>query len=139
MDFTEEDYAVFAVTYVGSAALDRPLTRQSLLDALRVFEEEGVAAGKAAIAKHVVHMQVSSLGITLTDKKHKLFINRNYPRQQLEGYCINPTDSKYFAFASRRPGFPLSMKVHVFNTCVESTEQIADGIKFWLEIEPTTV
>jgi len=136
LDFSEDDYARFSVNYVGSAALDLPLTPSSIVKAIKAFSEEGVAGGQAAVPKNVIHMQVSSLGITLTDKKHRLFVNRNYPRKQLEGCCVHPKNSKYFAVASQRPGFPSSMKVHVFRQVQESTEQIMDAIKFWLEIDP---
>ena len=136
LDSSEDDYARFSVNYVGSAALDLPLTASSIIEAIKTFGEEGVAGGQAAVPKNVIHMQVSSLGITLTDKKHRLFVNRNYPRKQLEGCCVHPKNSKYFAVASQRPGFPSSMKVHVFRQVQESTEQIMDAIKFWLEIDP---
>ena len=139
LDFTEEDYARFSVNYVGSAALDFPLTPQSILEAIKIFNEEGVAAGQAAVQGNVIHMQVSSLGINLTDKKHRLFVNRNYPRKQLVGYCVHPSDSKCFAIASQRPGFPSCMKVHVFRTVQEPTQQILDTIKFWLEMDPVSL
>ena len=139
LDFTDEDYARFSVNYVGSAALELPLTPQSVLEAITVFNEEGVAAGQAAVQGNVIHMQVSSLGINLTDKKHRLFVNRNYPRKQLVGYCVHPNDSKCFAIASQRPGFPSSMKVHVFRPVQEPTQQILDAIKFWLEIDPISL
>ena len=139
LDFTDEDYARFSVNYVGSAALELPLTPQSVLEAITVFNEEGVAAGQAAVQGNVIHMQVSSLGINLTDKKHRLFVNRNYPRKQLVGYCVHPNDSKCFAIASQRPGFPSSMKVHVFRPVQEPTQQILDAIKFWLEIDPVSL
>lgn len=136
LEFTEEDYAKFSVTFIGSATLDKPLTRQSILDALAAFNESGTAAGQAAITKNVIDMQVSALGINLSDKKHKLFVNRNYPRKQLVGYCLHPHDSNYFAFGSPKPGFSNCMKVHVFRRGTETTEQILDAIRFWLEIEP---
>ena len=136
-DFTDEDYAKFVVTYIGSAALDPPLTRQSVLEAMNVFNERGTAAGQAAIVRNSVCMQVSALGINLSDKKRKLFINRNYPRKQLQGYCAHPTDDGYFAFASRRPGYSSSLKVHVFKRGGnEPVEQILDAIQFWLELDP---
>lgn len=116
--------------------LDRPLSQQSILDALRAFEEAGVAGGQAAVQKNVIHMQVSALGINLTDKKHRLFISRNYPRKQLEGYCLHPTEPRCFAFASKRPGFVHSIKCHVFRQVQEPTRQIMDAIRFWLELEP---
>ena len=136
---SSRDYARFSVNYVGSAALELPLTPQSVLEAITVFNEEGVAAGQAAVQGNVIHMQVSSLGIDLTDKKHRLFVNRNYPRKQLVGYCVHPNDSKCFAIASQRPGFPSSMKVHVFRPVQEPTQQILDAIKFWLEIDPVSL
>ena len=136
-DFTDEDYAKFSVTYIGSAALNPPLSQQSVLDALRVFSEQGTAAGQAAITKNSIDMQVSALGINLSDRKRRLFINRNYPRKQLEGYCAHPCDDNYFAFASQRPGYSSSLKVHVFRRGSESVPQILDAIQFWLEIDPT--
>lgn len=137
-DFTDEDYAKFRLTYIGSASLDPPLTRQSVVDAMSKFSEHGTAAGQAAKVRNSVSMQVSALGINLSDKTHKLFVNRNYPRKQLEGYCSHPTDDNYFAFASRRPGFWSSLKVHVFKRGGEPVEQILDAIQFWLEIDPIT-
>lgn len=95
-----------------------------------------MAAGQAAIPKYAIDMQISALGINLSDKKHKLFVNRNYPRKHLVGYCQHPSDPNYFAFASPKPGFADSMKVHVFKRGTESTERILDAIKFWLEVEP---
>ena len=103
---------------------------------MRAFNEDGMAAGQAAVSRNVIHMQVSSLGINLTDKKHQLFVSRNYPRKQLEGYCVHPQDSKCFAFASHRPGFPHSIKCHVFREVQEPVQQIMDSVKFWLELEP---
>ena len=137
-DFSDEDYAKFRLTYVGSASLDPPLTRQSVVDAMNKFSEQGTAGGQAAKVKNSISMQVSALGINLSDKTHKLFVNRNYPRKQLEGYCSHPTDDNYFAFASRRPGFWSSLKVHVFRRGSEPVEQILDAIQFWLEIDPIT-
>ena len=137
-DFTDEDYAKFRVTYIGSAALEPPMTQTSVVDAMNKFSEHGVAAGQAAVAKNSINMQVSALGINLSDKKHKLFVNRNYPRKQLAGYCAHPTDDSYFAFASRRPGYSTSLKVHVFKRGNEPVEQVLDAIKFWLELDPTT-
>jgi hypothetical protein len=125
------------VTYIGSAALAPPLSQQSVLDALRVFGEQGTAAGQAAVVKNSIEMQVSALGINLSDRKRRLFINRNYPRKQLEGYCAHPCDDNHFAFASRRPGYSSSLKVHVFKRGSESVPQILDAIQFWLEIDPT--
>lgn len=137
-DFTDEDYAKFRVTYIGSAALDPPLTRHSVVDAMNKFSEHGVAAGQAAVTKNSIVMQVSALGVNLTDKKRKLFVTRNYPRKQLQGYCAHPNDDGYFCFASRRPGYSSSLKVHVFKRGSEPVEQILDAIKFWLEIDPIT-
>ncbi len=136
LDFSEEDYARFSVNYVGSATLSPPMSPQSVEEALKLFTNEGVAKGQAAVPKNVIHMQVSSLGINLSDKKHRLFVNRNYPRNQLAGHCIHPQDPQYFAFSSQKPGFPSTIKCHVFRQLHVSTEQIMDAIKFWLELDP---
>ena len=138
-NYTEEDYAKFSVTYVGSATLYLPFTKESVLDALKAFDEDGISAGQAAVTKNVIDMQISALSISLTDKTHKLFVTRNYPRKQVEGFCVHPKDTKYFAFATHRPGFPTSMKVHVFARGEEPSSQIVDAIKFWLEIEHTSI
>lgn len=136
---TEEDYARFSVTYIGSATLDIPFSKASVLDALRAFSEAGVAAGQAAITKNIIDMQISSLSISLSDRTHKLFVTRNYTRKQVEGFCVHPTLPKYFSFATLRPGFPSSMKVHVFESGVEPSSQIVDAIQYWLEIQSTSV
>ncbi len=138
LDYTEEDYARYAVTYVGSASLYLPFCRDSLLDALEAFEEGGVAMGKAAVTKNSIEMQVSSFSISLTDKTHKLFVARSYGRKQILGFCVHPTDSKYFGFASPRPGFPNNMKVHVFAHGEETSSQIIDSLQYWLELPPAT-
>ncbi len=138
LDYTDEDYARYTVTYVGSASLYLPFSRECVLDALKAFEEGGVAMGRAAVPKNSIEMQVSSLSISLTDKTHKLFVARNYSRKQVLGFCVHPTDSKYFAFASPRPGFPNNMKVHVFTHGQESSSQIIDSLQYWLELTPTS-
>ena len=137
-NITEEDYARFTVTYVGSASLYLPFSRDSILDALQMFEEEGMAAGLAAYSKNSVDLQVSALSVSLTDKSHKLFVTRNYPRKQIEGFCVHPENSKYFTFATQRPGFPNNMKVHVFTNGEESSSQIIESLQYWLEIAPAT-
>jgi len=118
-----------------------------------------MAGGQAAVPKNVIHMQVSSLGITLMDKEHWLFVNRNYPRKQLEGCClkkgvretkeamvlveecvetVSNLELKLLCSCIPAPWTSPSMKVHVFRQVQESTEQIMDAIKlkFWLEIDP---
>lgn len=136
LDFTEEDYAQFSVNYIGSATLAPPMTPWSVVDALELFSNEGVAKGQAAVPKNVIQMQISALGINLSDKKHKLFVNRNYPRNQIAGYCLHPNSPKYFAFGSQRPGFPDDIKCHIFKPLQATTEQIMDAVKFWLEMDP---
>lgn len=136
-NITEEDYARFTVSYVGSASLYLPFTRDSALDALQAFEEGGVAAGQAAFSKNSIEMQVSALSVSLTDKSHKLFVTRNYPRKQIQGFCVHPSNAKYLALATQRPGFPTSIKVHVFVHGEEPSSQIIDSFKYWLEMEPT--
>lgn len=135
---TDEDYAQYTVTFIGSAALYLPFCQESLLDALKAFKEEGVAAGKAAVAKNSIEMQVSALSVSLSDKTRKLFVARHYSRKQIQGFCVHPTDSKYFAFATLRPGFPNNMKVHVFIHGEEPSSQIIDSLQYWLEISPST-
>ncbi len=135
LDFCEEEYAKFSVNYVGSATLAPPMTQQSVLDALELFTE-GMAKGQAAVPKNVIQMQVSALGINLSDRKHQLFVNRNYPRNQVVGYCLHPRDTNYFAFSSQKPGFPDSIKCHVFRQLHDPTEQIIEAVKFWLEFDP---
>ena len=138
LDVPEEQFARFPVTYVGSAVTEPPFSPTSLVHALSVFKEGGVAAGKAAVAKNVIQMHVSSLGINLVDKKHRLFVNRNYPRKQLVGYCRDEEDEKLFAFGSLRQGYPNEIKCHVFRRVQESTEHIMQAIHHWLELPPTT-
>lgn len=135
MDFTEEEYARFSVHYVGSATLDPPFTTNSIIKALQVFSQSGVAGGKAAVPKNVISMQISALSIMLIDKKHKLFINRNYPRKQIVGYCMHPLDHAYFSFATHRPGFS-DLKVHVFMQLSEPLTQLLDSLNFWLQMDP---
>lgn len=101
-----------------------------------MFKEGGVAAGKAAVAKNVIQMHVSSLGVNLVDKKHRLFVNRNYPRKQVVGYCRHGNDEKLFAFASIRQGYPDEIKVHMFRRLEESTEQIIQAFYHWLKLPP---
>lgn len=138
LDIPEEQFARFSVTYVGSAVTEPPFSPASLAHSLSVFQEGGIAAGKAAVSKNVIQMHVSSLGINLVDKKHRLFVNRNYPRKQLVGYCRHPDDSKLFAFGSLRQGYPNEIKCHVFRRVQESTEQILQAIHHWLELPLTT-
>ena len=130
-----EDFARFSVHYVGSANLDPPFTADSVVKALRMFSESGVAGGKAAVPKNVVTMQVSASSIMLIDRKHKLFVNRNYPRKQIVGYCLHPQDHTYFSFATHRPGFD-DLKVHVFMQALEPLTQVQDSVNFWLQMDP---
>ena len=90
------------------------------------------------MVKNVVQMHVSALGINLIDKKHRLFVHRNYPRKQLVGYCRHAEDDKVFAFGSQRPGYPDEIKCHVFRQLQDSTERIMEAIHHWLELSPTT-
>ena len=138
LDVPEEQFARFSVTYVGSAVAEPPFSVATLSRSLSVFKDGGVAAGKAAVAKNVVQMHVSSLGINLVDKKHRLFVNRNYPRKQLVGYCRHPDDQKLFAFGSIRQGYPNEIKCHVFRRVQEPTEQILHAIQYWLDVAPIT-
>ena len=78
-DFTDEDYAKFSVTYIGSAALEPPLSQQSVLDTMMVFSEQGTAAGQAAITRNSVDMQVSALGINLSDRRRKTLHQQKLP------------------------------------------------------------
>ena len=132
LDFPEEDYARFLVTYIGSANMEAPFTSESIIKSLEVFEESGVAAGMAAVPKNTITMHVSALGINLIDKKHQMFINRNYPHKQIVGYSMHPTDAKYFGFSTHRPGFTDQLKVHVFQQSNDTIQLILDAIKFWL-------
>ena len=97
-----------------------------------------MAAGRAAVPKNVIQMHVSSLGINLIDKKHRLFVNRNYPRKQLAGFLRHPENEKVFAFASKRQGYPTGIKCHLFRQVQEPTQHILDTLQYWLEMEPTT-
>lgn len=137
MELGEEDYVRFSVNYVGSATLDPPFTPQSITQAMQMFNQNGVAAGMAAVPKNTISMHVSALGINLSDKKHKLFVSRNYPRKQIAGYCVHKMDEHYFGVATRRPGFD-DLKVHVFMQvhASEPVSHIMDSIKFWLQIDP---
>ena len=130
----EEDHARFPVTYMGSATLEGSFTPYAITQALDTFNREGIAGGMAAIRKNVISMMVSALGINLTDKTHKLFVHRNYPRKQIVGVAMHPYNSSYFAFATTRPGFPDQLKVHVFSQVATSVNEILEGINFWLQI-----
>lgn len=136
-DSTDDDFAKFSVTYVGSANLEGPFGPSLITEALVTFREGGVASGMAPIAKNSVTMQVSALGINLSDKKHKMFINRNYPQKQIIGYASLPIDSQYFGFATLRPGFKDHLRVHVFISCDLPTEQILYAMQYWLNMTPT--
>ncbi len=139
-EFGEDEYAKFSVTYVGSATQDwADLTQDSIDDALRLFELDGMAGGRAAIVKNVIDLQISPLGINLTDNKQKLFVHRNYPLRTISGYCRHETDSKLFAFASYRPGFSKIQKVHVFRCGTEPVDQIMAATKYWLKMDPSEI
>ena len=135
MEFSEEDYVRFSVNYVGSATLDPPFTPQSITRAMQMFNQNGVAAGMAAVPKNTISMHVCALGINLSDKKQQMFVTRNYPRKQIAGHCSHQMDNHYFGFATWRPGFG-DLKVHVFMQVAEPVTQILDSIKFWLQIDP---
>lgn len=137
-DFSDDEYARFPVTYIGSATQESALTQQSVVDAMNRFAAEGTAAGRAAVVKNTVLLQVSLLGINLTDKTHKMFIHRNYPCKSIAGYCRGQEDPKVFAFASHRPGYPNIVKVHVFQCGTEPVGQILDAMSYWLEVDPIT-
>ena len=115
-----------------------PFSQASLSHSLSVFKDGGVAAGKAAVAKNVVQMHVSSLGINLVDKKHRLFVSRNYPKKQLVGVCHHGDDEKLFAFGSLRQGYPNEIKCHVFRRIQEPTTQIMEAIHHWLAMSPSS-
>lgn len=138
LEIPEEDFVRFSVTYVGSAVVKLPFSSTSLTQALALFQEGGIAAGRAAVVKNVIQMHISALGINLIDKKHRLFVNRNYPRKQLAGYCRHPEDQKLFAFGSRRPGYPHEIKCHVFRQVQESADHVLEAIHHWLEMDPTS-
>lgn len=131
---TEEDYACFTVTYVGSTNTEPPFTQQAILDALQSFGTRGAAGGVAFVPKNSVSMQVAALGITLSDQSRLLFVSRNYPRKQVAGYCVHPSLPGYFAFATRRPGFD-TLRCHVFKQLDQPCEQIVGAMKFWLEMK----
>ena len=103
---------------------------------MRAFAESGTAAGQAAVVKNTIHLQVSSIGINLTDKTRKLFIHRNYPLKSVAGFCRHPSDPRLFAVASYRPGFPNIKRVHVFRCGEEPIERIMGAVRFWLKREP---
>ena len=136
LDLGEDDYARFSVTYIGSATRDSPLTLHCIDDALSLFAEKGTAAGQAAVQKNTIQLQITSLGINLTDKSRKLFIHRNYPRKTIAGYCKHPKDGKLFAVVSNRPGFPNIKRVHVFRCGAEPAQQIMDAVEYWLQMKP---
>lgn len=135
VDFSEEEYAKYLVTYVGSATQDYPLSQHSIQDALDRFSTEGTVAGQATVSKNIVHLQVSSLGIRLKDKSRKMFMHRNYPTKTIVGFCQHYNDRKHFAFASHRPGFPNVNRVHVFRCGVEPVEQVLAAMKYWLQLD----
>ena len=131
----EEDFAKFSVNYVGSANLDAPFSSQSIINSLEKFKEGGTKVGQASVPKNTVIMHISSLGINLTDKKQKMFINRNYPQKQIIGHSVQPVNGEYFGFATFRPGFKDQIKVHVFCQLIEPVQQILDTMSFWLNIQ----
>ena len=135
-EFSDEEYAKFQVTYLGSATQDHVLSQHSVEDALYQFSKDGMSAGQAAVTKNTVSLQVSSLGINLTDKSKKLFVHRNYPLKTIIGFCQHYSDNKHFAFATERPGFANVKKVHVFRCLVERPEQVLAAMKYWLQLEP---
>jgi len=136
LDFTDEEYAKFQVTYLGSSTQDYMLSQHSVEDALYQFSKDGTSSGQAAIVKNVISLQVSSLGINLTDKSKKLFINRNYPLKTIIGFCQHYSDGKHFAFATERPGFPNLKKVHVFQCLSEPPKQVLAAMRYWLQMDP---
>ena len=121
---------------MGSATQNNPLSQYSIQDALNQFATEGTAAGQAMVSKNTIHLQISSMGINLTDKTRKMFVHRNYPNKTIVGFCQHHDDGKHFAFASHRPGFPNAKKVHVFCCGVEPVEQILAAMKYWLHLDP---
>ncbi|XP_019851749.1 PREDICTED: uncharacterized protein LOC109581780 [Amphimedon queenslandica] len=138
-EFSEEEYVKFSLSYVGTANLQTPFTPQSILEALEAFNEKGVAAGMAPPIgnNNIIGMYVSPLGINLSDKKQKNFVNRNYPRKSIVGYCRHPFDKRYFSFATLRPGFEEQVKVHLFiESSGQVVDQIMESIQFWLQIPP---
>ena len=124
------------MTYIGSAIVELPFSPASVTRAQTLFQEKGVAGGRAAVAKNVIQMHISVLGITLIDKKHRLFVHRNYPRNQLAGYCRDSENERVFAFGSRRPGYPSEIKCHVFRQVQETSDHILQALKHWLEQDP---
>ena len=135
-DFSDEEYAKFQVTYLGSATQDYTLSQHSVEDALYRFSNKGTSGGQAAVVKNTISLQVSSLGINLTDKSKKLFINRNYPLKTIIGFCQHYSDNKHFAFATERPGFPNVKKVHVFQSLSVPPEQVISAMQYWLQMDP---
>lgn len=136
LELGEDEYAKFSVTYVGSATRDSPLTPDCVEDAMVLFSTDGTAGGQAAVAKNTVQLQVTSLGVNLTDRSRRLFIHRNYPRKSIAGYCAHPSNPQLFAVVSDRPGFHNIRKVHVFRCGAEPVGQILDAIRYWLKMEP---
>ena len=133
---SDEDYARFTVTYVGSTNTETPFTQQAIVDAMLSFSRHGIAAGQATVTKNSISMQVAAFGITLSDQSRQLFVTRNYPRNQIAGYCVHPSMSGYFAFAARRPGLD-TLKCHVFKQLAQPCELIIGAMKFWLEMNLT--
>lgn len=129
----ESDHAKFSVTYVGSANIPGPFSSRLVSKSLEMFKEGGVAVGGASVPKNTIIMHISSLGINLTDKKQKMFINRNYPRKQILGHSLNPVEKEYFGFATSRPGFRDQIRVHVFSQLTEPVKQVVDAMIFWLD------
>ena len=130
-----DDYSRFSVTYIGSATLDPPFTQQSILDALHLFTvSKSAAVQVAAAGKNTVQMQVSATGINLNDQTHRLFITRNYPRKQVIGHTLHPTDKNCFAFATTRPGLS-DLKCHIFRVNKEAmSNKVAEAIRYWLDL-----
>lgn len=139
-EFSEEDFVKFSVNYVGTCNLVGPFSSNSIVQALEAFQEGGVSAGMAPITKNCVSMHISLLGINLSDKKHKMFVSRHYPRKQIVGFGQHPiTDGAYLAFGTYRPGFADQIKVHVFyDPSQQIVNQIMDGIEYWLQLNPST-
>ena len=139
-EFSEEDFMKFSVNYVGTANLVGPFSSDSIVQALEAFQEGGVSAGMATVTKNCVSMHISSLGINLSDKNHKMFVSRHYPRKQILGFGQHTvTDGVYLGFGTYRPGFADQIKVHVFyDPSQQIVNQIMDGIQYWLQINPST-
>ena len=133
----EEDFNKFFITYTGTANLPSPFTSLSIVQALEAFDKKGESAGMATVAKNSIQMHISSLGIHLIDKKHKMFVSRNYPRNQIVGFSRHPYDPMYLGFATVRPGFHHQLRVHVFHeTTHQLVHQVIDSMKFKLQMKP---